>query len=597
MADGLLSFEAFLKVRSANGGAFSPDGRTLAFLLNITGVPQVYRADYPGQPPRQLTDFGEIVRSVSWSPDGAWLLFSMDEGGSERTALYLLAPDGSSVRPLTGYPDAIHHFGGWSPDSRQIVYTANRRDRAYFDCYVLDVLTGEERCVLETQGHFQPCDWSPDGTQILLKEQVTGADEDLHVLELTTGCLRRVTPHTGEARYLSAQFLPDGRSVILCTDQDREFLSLARLDLRLGRMRPLLERRCDVESCEVSRDGKRLVALLNRDGWSEVLTARLTDRDLAAVVTTRLPGVASSCRLADNGSRVAVSLNGPSRPFDVWEMDPESTARVPWTHAPTGEVDPAALVEPELVSYPSHDGRHIPAWLYRPRRAGRAAIVHVHGGPESQDRPNFSPVYQFLVQQGYTVLAPNVRGSSGYGRTYVHLDDRDQRPEALRDVEYAQRWLAGQGIAAPDRIGIMGASYGGFTVLYCLTHQPDLWAAGVDIVGIANFETFFQHTGPWRRKLRASEYGDPEKDADLLRCLSPIHHIDRIRAPLMIVQGANDPRVPQIESDQMVESLRARSHPVEYLLFPDEGHGIVKIPNRIRAYTAIAEFLHKHLPG
>jgi dipeptidyl aminopeptidase/acylaminoacyl peptidase len=407
-----------------------------------------------------------------------------------------------------------------------------------------------------------------------------------------------VTPHTGNARYVTPRFLPDNRSILVCTDQDRDFLALARLDTRMLRLRPLLERRSDIECCDVSADGRRVAALLNREGWSEVVVARLAERTLIRVNSVRLHGVASDCRLSREGNRIAVSLNSPTRNFNIWEMDAETTARVQWTHAPMGDLESVPLVEPEAVRYPGHEGLDIPALLYRPPGAAPGpapVVVYVHGGPESQDRPNFNPVYQYLVHRGYAVLAPNVRGSTGYGNAYSHLDDLDKRYDALRDVEQAYHWLVSAGIGDPARIGIMGGSYGGFTVLACLTRQPDLWAAGVDVVGIANFETFFKHTGPWRRALRASEYGDPERDAELLRDLSPIHAVDRIRAPLMIVQGANDPRVPQEESDQMVEQLRARSHPVEYLLFPDEGHGIVKLPNRVKAYTAVGCFLDRHL--
>jgi dipeptidyl aminopeptidase/acylaminoacyl peptidase len=592
---GGLPFEAFLQVRSAGGGEFSPDGRSLVFLLDDSGAPQVYRLDSPGFEPKQLTHFTEIVRRVHWSPDGGRLLFSMDEGGSEREQLYLLAPDGSECRPLTPHPESIHTFGGWSPDARRIAFGANRRDPAFFDVYVLDVDTGEERCVLRRGGYFVPADWSPDGCRLLVHEQVGGADHNLHLLDLVTGELRLLTPHQGEARYETPRLLPDGRSALVCTDEDRDFLVLARLDLKTGRLQRLLERRADVERCDVSADGRRVVALLNRDGWSEVVTARLRDRALSAVSDTRLPGVATDCRLARCGSPVAVSMSGPAQNENVWAMDPDTTHRVQWTRASMESVGSAELAAPELVRYPTHDGRQIPAFLYRAAGGSGAAVVYVHGGPESQDRPKFNPVYQYLAQCGYLVLAPNVRGSDGYGNAYRNADNVEKRPDALRDVAFAHRWLAESGLADGNRIAVMGASYGGFTVLYCLTHQPELWAAGVDIVGIANFETFFKHTGPWRRSLRATEYGDPEQDRDLLRTLSPIHRTDAIQAPLMVVQGANDPRVPQVESDQMVQRLRERDHPVEYLLFPDEGHGIKKLPNRIKAYTAIGAFLDRYL--
>jgi dipeptidyl aminopeptidase/acylaminoacyl peptidase len=593
-----LPFSAFLQVHSATGGCFSPDGRALAFLSNETGTAQAYRLDAPGAAAHPLTHFAETGRSVHWSPDGRHLLFCMDHGGSEREQLYLLAPDGSDCRPLTNAPEAVHTFGGWAPDSRRIAFAANRRHPAFFDLYTLDVLAGEERLVLKGDAYLNALDWSADGRRLLIRQHHAAYNQDLFLFDLESGSLHPITPHAGNARYLSAHLLPDD-SVLLCTDQDRDFLALALLDPATGELLPLLEEPADIESCDVSRDGRRVAALRNQRGWSDLVLGRLGESGLTELVEVPLAGVASACRMAADGSRVAVTMAGAARNANVWAADPDTGSLAQWTSAATGGLDPSLLVEPEEVRYVSHDGLEIPAWLYRPTGSeGRplTTVVHVHGGPESQDRPGYSAVYQYLVHRGYAVLAPNVRGSSGYGNVYCHLDDREKRYDALRDVEHAHRWLVDSGTSARGRIGIMGASYGGFTVLACLTRQPELWAAGVDIVGIANFETFFKHTGPYRRHLRASEYGDPERDAELLRDLSPIHQIDRIRAPLMVIQGANDPRVPQEESDQMVGKLRARGHPVEYLLFPDEGHGIVKLPNRVKAYTAVGEFLGRHLP-
>jgi dipeptidyl aminopeptidase/acylaminoacyl peptidase len=592
------SFEPFLNVRSANGGQFAPDGRALVYLMNTSGTPQVFRQDAPAQAAKQLTSSSALARSVYWSPNGKQLAVTLDNDGNEREQILVMDADGSNQRALTHNPESIHAFGGWSPDAEHIAFASNARNAAHFDIYIAEVGSGETRQVLQRDAHLTAVGWSPDGCMLLIQERHTSFDQDLHLLDLATGELRHLTPHSGSARYLSARCLPDNRSLLLCTDQDRDFLALAKLDTKMRRLRPLLERRADVEACDASADGRRIVALLNRDGWAEVVVARLDERLLRGLVSVRLPGVVECCQMNAAGNRVALSLNGPTFNFNVWGMDPETTARTQWTKAPFGDLEGEPLVEPTAVQYTSHDGLAIPALLYRPRTAGSAptpTVVHVHGGPEAQDRPNFSPVYQYLVHRGYSVLAPNVRGSTGYGNRYCHLDDREKRYDALRDVEYAHRWLVSSGMADPARIGIMGGSYGGFTVLACLTRQPEIWAAGVDIVGISNFETFFENTGPWRRHLRASEYGDPVEDRELLRDLSPIHAIDRIQAPLMVIQGATDPRVPQEESDQLVEQLRARNHPVEYLLFPDEGHGIVKIPNRIQAYTAIGAFLDRHL--
>jgi dipeptidyl aminopeptidase/acylaminoacyl peptidase len=290
-------------------------------------------------------------------------------------------------------------------------------------------------------------------------------------------------------------------------------------------------------------------------------------------------------------------MSGYNQNSDVWLLDLEVNTVQRLTQSSLAGLDPEGFVEPSIVRFRSFDGLEVPAFLYQPRRGSRPfpTIVSVHGGPESQERPSFAAVYQYFVARGYAVLAPNVRGSTGYGRRYTHLDDVRLRMDSVADLRSAWQWLVDSGVAHPRRIAIMGGSYGGFMVLAALTQQPELWAAGVDIVGIANFVTFLENTGPYRRALREVEYGSLERDADFLRSISPIHAVDRINAPLMVVHGANDPRVPVGEAEQIVASLRARAAPVEYLRFEDEGHGVVRLENRLVAYPAIAAFLDRTL--
>ncbi|MBF6589233.1 MAG: S9 family peptidase, partial [Ktedonobacterales bacterium] len=299
-----------------------------------------------------------------------------------------------------------------------------------------------------------------------------------------------------------------------------------------------------------------------------------------------------------DGARLAFTLDRADDAPDIWIWEPATGTLWQATRSARGALPRERFVAPELVHYPTFDGRQIPALLFTPRdleARGLPVVVYVHGGPESQFRPSFNPVIQYLVNQGYAVLAPNVRGSTGYGYAYQSLDDVRLRMDSVNDLRHAARWLSDNGIGDPRRIAVMGGSYGGFMVLSALTTYPDIWAAGVDIVGIANFVTFLENTGPWRRKLREPEYGNLERDREFLEAISPINAVERISAPLFVVHGANDPRVPVGEAEQIVAALRTRGVPVEYLRFEDEGHGLQKRANRLVAYPQIARFLDRHV--
>jgi dipeptidyl aminopeptidase/acylaminoacyl peptidase len=338
----------------------------------------------------------------------------------------------------------------------------------------------------------------------------------------------------------------------------------------------------------------------NTDGYSllEIFDVSNGWEARQSLLTPTLPGgIVAETVWSHDGARLALTFVTPDDAPDVWVWD--EVAGVVWraTQSSLGGIPRQTFVNPSLIHYPTFDGREIPAFLYLPhdKQQGLGVVISVHGGPESQARPIFSPVIQYLVSCGYGVLTPNVRGSTGYGYEYQSLDDVRLRMDSVKDLQYAALWLHDSGIADPGRIAVMGASYGGFMVLAAVTNYPDLWAAGVEIVGIANFVTFLENTGSWRRKLRESEYGSLEHDREFLEQISPIRLVNRITTPMFVVHGANDPRVPVGEAEQIVSALRARGVPVEYLRFEDEGHGLVKRSNRLIAYPAIADFLNQHL--
>lgn len=595
----MADFRRFLSVRNAFGGTLSPDGQRLAFLTDITGTSQIWTLDGPQLWPDQRSFEEDRITFVRYNPHRRLLLFGQDHGGNEMDQLSLMDDEGTFVRPLAHRPDRKHILAEWAPDGRTVAFTANRDHVAQLDVYVVDTEHPDEvRRVFTGEGWNYVAAWLPDSRHVIVGQATGNMNNTLYLLDLGTGDTVHLTPHTGDARYLYVNPLPDASGFFLLSDEGREFLNLAFFDLHTRTLHFLEERSWDREDLALSPDGRWLALLTNVEGWSELEVRDLVEEKVISV--EGLPrGVAGGLRFAPGGTsaRFSLTLTGPTRPMDVWVVEPEKGQAAQWTRSARAGIPESELVEPELVRYRSFDGLTIPAFYYRPPRIAPPypVVIDIHGGPESQRRPTFNAVTQFLVQQGYAVFAPNVRGSTGYGRTYTHLDDVYKRMDAVADIKAAYDWLVSEGGADPRRIALMGGSYGGFMVLACLVTYPDLWAAGVDIVGIANFVTFLENTGPWRRKLREREYGSLERDREFLESISPINHVDRIRAPLMVIHGANDPRVPLSEAEQIVRALRERGVPVEYLVYEDEGHGLAKLKNRLDAYPKVAAFLDKYV--
>jgi dipeptidyl aminopeptidase/acylaminoacyl peptidase len=599
----------YLNIRSANAPSFSPDGNQVAFLMNTTGVPQVWRVPADGGWPEQVTFYDEAVRWVHFPPVGTAdrFIFGMDRGGSERNQFYLATRNGSEVVDLSRHPEAIHEWGGWSPDGRRVSFSANRQDKSRFDVYVHQLgpvekgnYAGEDRLLCQGPGgYFNAGEFSPDGTKVLVLHYPSNSNQFVHVLDVATGEDRNLTPHEGEVRYLSPKWAPDGKSVYVLTDYHGDFLNLARIDLATGGLTFIERPTWDVDAYEISPGGKWLAASINVDGASKLAAVPL---DGGSPIAAEIPtGVVEGMEFSHDGSRLVFAFNGPRHNYDVWTLElGRGTKPRQLTHASRAGAPDEAFVEPELVRYESFDGLKIPAWLFLPPvdvRGDRKppVVVYPHGGPESQSRPTFNSVFAYLLNRGFAIFAPNVRGSSGYGTRFMNLDNVRNRMDSVKDLAHGAYWLRDSGRIDPKRMANYGGSYGGFMVLAAITNYPELYAAAIDIVGIANFVSFLENTGAYRRAAREAEYGSLEHDREYFESISPIHDVHKIKTPLMVIHGANDPRVPVGEAEQIVAALKNRGVPVEYLRYEDEGHGLIKLSNRLDAYPKMAAFLDRHL--
>jgi dipeptidyl aminopeptidase/acylaminoacyl peptidase len=586
--------EAFVTIGAAAAPAFSRDGQTL-FHLRGSGLPQVWALDLATCADRQLTFHDEKVALLRRSPADDLLIYGIDRGGDERQQLLLIDPREARPEPraLTANPAVIHDFGGWSPDGTQFAYAANERDEAHFDVMIQDVASGVRRCVYQGTHIVTVSGFRSDGARLALLHDRGYGKMSLLVLDVASGDVTEF-PAASQGNFQSIRWASDGRTLLALTDLGgSNFMRLCRLDPETGEVSAVFEAPGrDVDAWAISSDARLLATIENDRGYA-VLRVGPVDGERAVV--TGLPhGVAGEPTFAPDGSALAFTVAAPNQPPSLW-LWRDGAARAVWQPEP----HPADFVDFELVEWESFDGARIPGWLALPTTAmpdgGHPAVVWVHGGPVGQTRPNFRPDIQMLVAQGFAVLMPNVRGSSGYGRAYTESDDVEKRLDSVTDLAYGRHWLAAHPAIDAERIGIMGQSYGGFMVMSAITEHPELWRAAVNYYGIADFVTLLAGTGAWRSNHRAAEYGHADRDAKLFARISPIHRVERIAAPVLIAHGTRDPRVPIGESEQFVTALQERQKPVTYLTFDYAGHGFIRPDDRRRIYRAVAEFFARHL--
>jgi dipeptidyl aminopeptidase/acylaminoacyl peptidase len=580
----VLDLRSLLEIRQALPLSFSPDGERLLVASNVPGTLQLFVVPARGGELGQLTDFAEPVEG-RFLPDGR-VLVEMDEGGNERTQLYIL--DGGELEPLVVDPRFIHRTPRVHGDL--LAYATNRRNGVDFDVVARRLSTGDER-TFELGGNIGVEAISPDGRWIAV-ERVgdRSGDNDLYLCDVETGAIEHATPHDDPAEFYAPVWI-DG-SLVLASNEGRDTFAIVRDG------RPVRASEWDL-ACAADQAGRNLLVIANEDGYSRLTLLDPASFEPRGDVPLPGRGLVEYPVFSPDGSLLAFSFSSPVEARDVYLYDLESSELTRVTRSPRA-VEPAQLVEPTLHRFESFDGESVPVFLFEPPGDGPFPIVvTVHGGPESQwlpwFSPSFAPLAQHLVSRGYAVAAPNVRGSSGYGKRYQALDDVEKRLDSVQDLASLHAWLSARPSIDGTRAVVYGRSYGGYMVLAALAFQPELWAAGLEAVGISSLVTFLQNTSDYRRAAREREYGSLTNDLEFLERASPMTHIDAIRASLFIQHGRNDPRVPVSESEHIHAVLTEKGIPCELLIFEDEGHTVEKLGNRIETFTRMTAFLDRVL--
>ena len=627
------TIQQYLNIKSAGSPTFSPNAQQIAYLTNVTGTQQVWVIDLPNGTPKQLTNYDDNISFVRWLPDGSGLIFGKARGGDENAQFFLMKPDGTGVRDLTGEPKVRHNFGDLSADGKTIYYASNKRDPKFFDIYRMDIASGKEDLIYQQDGNNDFAAANDSGSKIIISRDGTelSLDNNLYLVDARTKQETLLTPHTGASSFGDVNFLADG--FVFTSDDKREFAGLAQMRKKnaagedwsdANRETKIIDDQpWDVSSIAMTPYPSVMAYTTNREGFSELYLRKIETggKPLISTVAAKaekiqLPaqGIVGGMTLSKGQDKLAFSFSSATRNGDIWLYNLKSKTLSQVTNSDRSQIPEESFVPPELVKFKTFDGREIPAWYYKPKPGSISVvpinsettkiswnqpplrvIVSVHGGPEGQERPGFSALYQYYLSRGYAVLAPNVRGSTGYGKTYTHLDDVRNRENSVIDLAHGVKWLINQGGADKNKIAVMGGSYGGYMTLAAITLFPDLWAAAVDTVGIANWESFLKNTSGYRRRQREVEYGMLDKDIDFLRSISPLAKVDRIKAPLFVIQGKDDPRVPFTEAEQIVAAVKTKGGIVEYKLYDDEGHGIAKLKNRLDLYPRVADFLDKYM--
>jgi dipeptidyl aminopeptidase/acylaminoacyl peptidase len=589
--------QTFMLIGACSGGHRSPSTGELFFVNSISGESQLYRLNEKGWPYR-LTFFPDGINGYVMSDDGTKIIVLAAPGGNERRQIYLLDPVTGRIKALTDMPDV--RFGSviWAPDNKTIYYYSTQENLKDFYIYSMNVETGESKLIKELEGINDVLDITKDGRFLLIQTWPKNVDNDLIIMDLSNGDSDYILNPEGDFNFFSARFTPDGKYIWMISNlNDKELIKPARYDIENDKL-DFYDMESPWEVAEgdmaLSEDGKYIAWIANEDGYGVLHLAETAS--MRELPVPPLSGIVDQPVFTPD-NRLIFTFSSPTKTYDVWTWDWNKQELTQKTFSSYAGIDPDIFVEPELIRYWTFDGREIPAFLFFPPgyTGGKIPfIIHAHGGPEGQYRPKFYRNFQYFLLNGYGMLVPNVRGSEGYGREYMTLDNHRKRLDSIKDYKAAADYLIEKGYSEKGKLAIKGGSYGGYATLAAISEYPDYWGAAAAIVGISNFKTFLLNTADYRRYIREAEYG-PLSDSVWLESISPTSKANRIKAPLLLIHGANDPRVPISEARQIFHAVKENGGVADTLFFTNEGHGTSNKENTIAEYTRMAEFFDKYL--
>lgn len=597
--------EKLYMTHSIGDSSWSPDGKQVAFVSNITGRNNIWLVSSQSGWPTQLTVSNQRQASIAWSPKGRWIAYNSDSDGNEQWDLFLVSVTNGQVVNLTNTPDVSEEGAVWSPDGEKLAYSVKPKQSPNYEIDVIEILTKKvTHLTSNTPAQLSNIDaiWSRDGKWIVFTQQNSaGKDANVFIVSASGGRAINLTPHQGEHNFAATDIAPDGKTVLIISNAGNGYENAGLLDVATKKITWLASEKWETTSGKFSPDGKRLSWTTNIDGQQDIymydIAARQTHALPVAKGVNSLAGAETA--FSHDGSALLYNHSGSNSPNDIWAYDVATQKSHQITHSLVGGIRSEDMVEPFLVHFPSKDGKwQISAFVYVPYNAEKngknAAIVWIHGGPTDQFENSFARNIQFLVNQGYFVIAPNYRGSTGYGKEFEDADRFDMGGGDLDDVVSSAEWIKKTGFIDPKKVVALGASYGGYLTMMAVTKTPDLWAAGVPIVPFVNWFTEIENEDPSLREYDIATMGDPVKDKARLQERSPINFVDQIKAPLLLLAGGNDPRCPKTEAEQVASAIKKRKGVVEFKVYENEGHGFAKIENQIDAFTRVAEFLKKY---